>query len=228
MAPSCNCCVFEHLGSPRARGRPKSYFFEQLRIPRYSKQVIFKIFALICTLGSVAILDSFVAMDRSGILDRYARASEADGHSCTEKLPWKHDGCQGEMCNCRTGNSLKTEAALYAARSMRSKIISKLKAGTRFKARDLTTVTLAYGTGVIHKFDGGRVDVQIAGKQNDGQYILCGGRLDEDSDTLQVLQESKVEDWARVTLTSGQIGWIRSANLRTSDGHDCEFDPPAN
>jgi hypothetical protein len=163
-----------------------------------------------------------------GLMSLPALASDSDAHGCTEKLPWKREGCQGEMCNCRTGHSLKGETPLYAARSMRSKVLGKLKAGTRLQQRELTTVTLAYGKGVIHKFDGGRVDVVIAAKKNDGQYELCGGRLDEDSDTLQVLQEPKTEDWTKVTVPGGQVGWIRTSALRTTESNDCDFDPPAN
>lgn len=157
-----------------------------------------------------------------------AFANEADAHGCTEKLPWKREGCLGEMCNCRTGHTLKIDAPLYAARSMKSKVLAKLKAGTRFKSRELSIVTLAYGAGVIHKFDGGRIEVKVAAKRNDGHYELCGARLDEDSDTLQIFQEPKIEDWTKVTLPTGQFGWIRTSSLRTTEGNDCEFDPPAN
>jgi hypothetical protein len=142
---------------------------------------------------------------------------------CSEPLPRVRSGCSGEICECRTGNSLEADSTLYSDRSDKSKILTQLKAGTRFKSRELFVVTQAYGVGTGRDFNGKSIGVQIASYFGEGEYELCGSADNQTKESLKVVQEPKYEDWAKVVLKTGQTGWIRGG-LRTTDGDNCDFD----
>jgi hypothetical protein len=143
---------------------------------------------------------------------------------CTAPLPRVRLGCSGEMCECRTGKSLLADAVLYKNHSVKSKVVTKLKAGTRFKSRDLSVVTLAYGMGEAESSEGKPLKIQIASYFGEGHYEFCGSIGTMEEDDIRITQEPKTEDWAKVATLKGETGWILTKTLRTTEGDNCDFD----
>ena len=153
---------------------------------------------------------------------------------CKIKLPRIRNGCQGEICECRTGYSLHKSSNLYVMPSKNSKIISKLPSRTRFRGRKLQVLTKKYG--IDYLVESKRYIHQIS-YIGEGVIELCEGEkiftkqfntYNKTSIEIRPIKGTVTEEWAQVTLADNSKGWVLKSNLTSSEGDGCDFDPPLN